>query len=111
AAGHQNAWWCDLMAHGQASDYAQFFDIDWEPIDTELHGKLLAPYLGRQYGEELKAGTLRLIHDQSGYEIAYYDARFPVAPASYPLIWSECPEVPPALQALAPQLAEIDQPA
>src|SRR5215472_7664317 len=27
-----NHWWLDVLENGQASSYAEFFDIDWEPI-------------------------------------------------------------------------------
>ena len=26
----QNAWWWDVLRHGRGSQYASFFDIDWE---------------------------------------------------------------------------------
>lgn len=26
----QNPWWWDMLRHGRSSDYARFFDIDWE---------------------------------------------------------------------------------
>ena len=38
------------------SQYAGWFDIDW----SAQQGKLLAPVLGAQYGEELRSGKLRL---------------------------------------------------
>ena len=28
-----NAWWLDVLEHGQASRYADHFDIDWSPPD------------------------------------------------------------------------------
>ena len=34
--GSDNAWWLDVLENGEASDYAEFFDIDWEPIKDEL---------------------------------------------------------------------------
>ena len=37
-------------AHGPASRYARYFDIDWDPADPALHGKVLAPFLGQPYG-------------------------------------------------------------
>src|SRR6185437_12809452 len=58
--GGDNAWWQDVLQHGPDSRYAHYFDIDWAPPDPELQGKLLAPFLGRPYGEALAAGELRL---------------------------------------------------
>src|ERR1700712_4719331 len=45
--GADNPWWPDLLRHGQASRYAEFFDVDWDCADPDLRGKVLAPFLGR----------------------------------------------------------------
>jgi (1->4)-alpha-D-glucan 1-alpha-D-glucosylmutase len=31
AASPLNPWWRDVLEHGPRSQYAHFFDIDWEP--------------------------------------------------------------------------------
>ncbi len=49
AVDRHNVWWMDVLAHGRASRYARFFDIDWEPEDKTLQGKVLLPILGRPY--------------------------------------------------------------
>ena len=56
-----NPWWWDVLANGRASEFAEFFDLDWEPLKPELRNKLLLPILGDQYGAELEAGHLRLV--------------------------------------------------
>ncbi|MCF6385918.1 malto-oligosyltrehalose synthase [Mycobacterium sp. MBM] len=38
----QNAWWWDVLAHGRASAYSTYFDIDWE-LDN---GRIVLPVLG-----------------------------------------------------------------
>nr|WP_090341807.1 malto-oligosyltrehalose synthase [Mycolicibacterium malmesburyense]CRL71884.1 malto-oligosyltrehalose synthase [Mycolicibacterium malmesburyense] len=38
----QNAWWWDVLKHGRDSDYASFFDIDWD-LDG---GRVVLPVLG-----------------------------------------------------------------
>jgi (1->4)-alpha-D-glucan 1-alpha-D-glucosylmutase len=38
----QNRWWWDVLAHGRASRYAGFFDIDWDLDD----GRIVLPILG-----------------------------------------------------------------
>lgn len=30
--GNENIWWMDVLENGQSSIYADFFDIDWEPV-------------------------------------------------------------------------------
>ena len=78
----QNAWLWSVLRLGRASPYAEYFDIDWEPADAALCGKMLAPYLGDQYGNVLAAGELSLEWDEASgeYLVAYFDARFPLAP-------------------------------
>jgi (1->4)-alpha-D-glucan 1-alpha-D-glucosylmutase len=80
AVGPGNAWWWDVLENGPASPYAHFFDIDWEPDDPELRGKVLAPFLGRSCAEALTAGEITLTHQpERGYVIKYFDLVFPVA--------------------------------
>ncbi|RZF66080.1 malto-oligosyltrehalose synthase [Sphingomonas populi] len=53
-AGGENAYWNDVLRHGQGSRYARWFDIDWsEP--------LLLPILGAPLGEVIAAGDLKLV--------------------------------------------------
>ena len=54
--GADNAWWLDVLENGRASDFAEWFDIDWDPPDPALRGKVAAPFLGAPYGEALAAG-------------------------------------------------------
>jgi (1->4)-alpha-D-glucan 1-alpha-D-glucosylmutase len=37
--GSDNAWWLDVLENGELSAYADFFDIDWEPLKTSFKGK------------------------------------------------------------------------
>jgi (1->4)-alpha-D-glucan 1-alpha-D-glucosylmutase len=39
----QNAWWWDVLRHGQASPHAVLFDIDW---DLDEDGRIVLPILG-----------------------------------------------------------------
>jgi (1->4)-alpha-D-glucan 1-alpha-D-glucosylmutase len=43
ARPEQNAWWWDVLRHGQASPHAAFFDIDW---DLDEDGRIVLPILG-----------------------------------------------------------------
>jgi len=55
-----NAWWLDVLEAGRSSPYAEFFDIEWEPLRAELRGKVLLPLLDEHYGNVLTAGELAL---------------------------------------------------
>src|SRR5947208_12322956 len=83
--GSDNAWWLDVLENGEASGYAEFFDIDWQPLKDELQGKVLVPVLGNQYGIILDRAELRLTFDQEKGEFSlhYFKHRFPVNPREY----------------------------
>jgi len=86
--GSDNAWWLDVLENGESSSYAAFFDIDWQPLKDELHGKVLVPVLHDHYGAVLESGELKLIfHSERGeFAIAYREHRFPVDPKEYPRV-------------------------
>jgi (1->4)-alpha-D-glucan 1-alpha-D-glucosylmutase len=84
AIGNDNAWWMDVLAQGRRSRYAHYFDIDWNPPNRHLAGKLLLPVLGQPYGEALEAGeiTLGRGNEGSGPIIRYRQHSFPLAPGA-----------------------------
>src|SRR6202166_1772911 len=86
--GADNAWWLEVLENGEASTYADFFDIDWYPLKDELQGKVLVPVLGDQYGTVLDRGELKLTFDieKGEFSIVYFQHRFPVNPREYPRI-------------------------
>ncbi|NDP39619.1 MAG: malto-oligosyltrehalose synthase [Rhodoferax sp.] len=86
--GGDNAWWMDVLENGPASLFAQHFDIDWQPLNRELTGKVLLPVLGDHYGDVLMSGKIVLHFDDKAGSLAllYFDHRFPLAPESYPLV-------------------------
>ena len=81
AVGSGNRWWMDVLARGQESRYAKYFDIQWNPPNSELRGKLLLPVLGRPYGEALDGGEIILRRDDetSAFIVRYFDHVFPIA--------------------------------
>ena len=83
--GNDNAWWLDVLEWGRASPYAEFFDIDWDPPDATLRGRMLAPFLGSPYGESLASGELLLSFDPHDGRlfVAFHDHRFPINPRDY----------------------------
>jgi (1->4)-alpha-D-glucan 1-alpha-D-glucosylmutase len=79
AVGAENAWWFDVLKHGQTSRYAPYFDIDWNAEDPALRGKVLLPVLGKPLNEAIDAGELAFAQGSDGLEVHYYQQRFPVA--------------------------------
>src|SRR5438045_4916421 len=92
--GSDNAWWLDVLENGEASSYAEFFDIDWEPLKDELQGKVLVPVLGDQYGTVLERGELKLAFDEGKgeFSINYFQHKFPVNPKEYPRVLAAAAE-------------------
>ena len=84
--GSDNAWWMDVLENGPASVYASFFDIDWQPANPALAGKLLVPVLGKSYGRVLERRELEPRFEREGgaFSIFYHEHRFPLDPRSYP---------------------------
>lgn len=83
--GAENDAWMDVLEHGKASQYADFFDIDWDPPNAALKDKLLVPVLGESYGTALESGDLKLRYEAEtgGFAVFYHEHRFPIAPATY----------------------------
>jgi (1->4)-alpha-D-glucan 1-alpha-D-glucosylmutase len=118
-----NHWWRDVLENGRASEYANFFDIDWNPLKAELRNKVLLPILGNQYGEELEAAHIVLVYDDQGFHVEYFDKVLPVDPQTIPLIFRAAGELRQpgdtardllsllaALAALPPHTAETEHP-
>ncbi len=91
-----NAWWMDVLENGPSSLYADFFDIDWQPLKPELRNRVLLPILGDQYGVVLENGELRLDYQDGAFLIRYYDTALPLAP----------PTATRILQQVAPAVSE-----
>ncbi len=83
--GADNPWWMDVLENGACSLYADYFDIEWQPLNAELVGKVLLPVLGDHYGDVLDRGELQLRWDGAMGELAvhYHAHRFPLAPQTY----------------------------
>ena len=84
--GADNPWWLDVLEWGPASEYAGWFDIDWEPDRRYLQEKLLVPFLGEQYGAVLESGQLALPldPDAGSFAVWAYDThKPPICPLQY----------------------------
>lgn len=83
--GADNPWWMDVLEWGKASPYSEFFDIDWQPIEPTLAGKILLPVLRDHYGAVLERGELELSLDsgQGTFSVTYCGTSFPLNPRSY----------------------------
>ncbi|MEW6475109.1 MAG: malto-oligosyltrehalose synthase [Actinomycetota bacterium] len=77
-----NRWWWDVLENGPSSQYASYFDVDWDPPEAKLRNTVLMPILGDHYGRVLEAGEFRLQRDGGAFTVHYYEHVLPVAPRS-----------------------------
>lgn len=78
AASLENAWWRDVIEHGEQSRYARYFDIDWSR-------RLTLPFLGDSFEAALENGeiTIKADPDSGKPAFAYYESFYPLSPASW----------------------------
>ncbi|MEP7248850.1 MAG: malto-oligosyltrehalose synthase, partial [Spartobacteria bacterium] len=79
----QNLWWADVLENGPSSEYARYFDIDWQPLKSDLRDKVLIPILGDQYGRVLERGELKVHYAGGRFFLRYFEHEFPIAPGTY----------------------------
>lgn len=103
-----NEFWLDVLEWGPVSPFAGFFDINWQPRQANLQGKVLVPMLGDQYGHVLERGELKLrFEPESGsFSVWYFQHRFPIHPRCYHLILGE---VDGDLRRLALTVPEVNE--
>lgn len=76
-------WWRDVLRYGPYSQYAPYFDIDWDGQPQQTTGILVYPVLGQPFGSALESGELSLEYDGSEIVVRYFDRTFPIAPKLY----------------------------
>jgi (1->4)-alpha-D-glucan 1-alpha-D-glucosylmutase len=91
--GGDNVWWLDVLEWGQASPYADFFDICWNAPKPDLRGKVLLPFLSDHYGAVLEAGELvPCFNEREGsFSVWRHEHRFPLAPHTYAMVLAAAP--------------------
>ncbi|WP_395740947.1 malto-oligosyltrehalose synthase [Prosthecobacter sp.] len=97
-----NPWWRDVLENGPASMYARFFDIDWQPLKSELVNKVLLPVLGEQYGRSLESGGFRLAYAEGDFTVRHGDYNLPLAPKTLRPLLRE------VVETLKPAPAELE---
>lgn len=75
-----NRWWRNVLANGPSSSVSEYFDIDWYPANSNLHGKVLLAILGKQYGDALESGDLRVEYCDGEFCLIYADLNLPLNP-------------------------------
>lgn len=78
-----NEWWMDVLENGPSSRYAPYFDVDWQPLKSDLRDKVLLPILSDQYGRVLERGELQVRFEEGTFYLLYGERRLPIAPRTY----------------------------
>jgi (1->4)-alpha-D-glucan 1-alpha-D-glucosylmutase len=79
-AGRANAWWWDVLENGPSSQFADHFDIDWDPPRHKLAAVVLMPVLGDHYGRVLEAGELAVERHGGSFSVRYNEHEAPLSP-------------------------------
>ncbi|HJR21869.1 MAG TPA: malto-oligosyltrehalose synthase [Dongiaceae bacterium] len=103
-----NRYWLDVLEWGAASPFAAVFDINWNPRQPNLRGKVLVPMLGDHYGHVLERGELQLKLDPEtgSFDVWYFQHRFPIHPRCYHVILGD---IDADLKRLAVSVAEVNE--
>jgi (1->4)-alpha-D-glucan 1-alpha-D-glucosylmutase len=73
-------WWRSVMSNRTSSSVSEYFDVDWNPVNSNLHGKVLLAILGGQYGDVLESGDLRIGYHDEEFCLLYGDYNLPLNP-------------------------------
>jgi (1->4)-alpha-D-glucan 1-alpha-D-glucosylmutase len=85
-----NPRWLDVLENGPNCFSARFFDVDWEPVKAELHGKVLLPILEDLYGNVLQVGRITLNFDDGAFIVACQNHRLPIGPKTAVVVLEAC---------------------
>ena len=102
----RNLWLMDVLEKGRQSEYASFFDIDWN--HEEYSGKLLVPFLGAVL-ENVLESELKIAFNGSRFVFKYYEAEYPLNARSYEEILNAAPTSLQDINQLKLQLENIHQ--
>jgi (1->4)-alpha-D-glucan 1-alpha-D-glucosylmutase len=115
AVGPENRFWDDVLAHGEASPYARWYDVAWRrpdgrPVPVRI------PVLGDLRTRLVARGELRVVVQEDRVRLRYGDGSYPLDPKTLaPLVAraaralgpgrvaGELDDVATALDALAPR--------
>ena len=78
--GGDNKFWLDLLKNGPKSEFAGWFDIDFDGPDPDLKNKVHAPFLGEPYAVALADGKFSLVEHGPGFALSYGEHLFPIRP-------------------------------
>jgi (1->4)-alpha-D-glucan 1-alpha-D-glucosylmutase len=82
----ENSMLMDVLENGLNSAFGNYFDIEWDHPMENMHHKVLAPCLGKFYGQCLEDGEIVLKYDAQGLAVHYFQLRLPINIESYSMV-------------------------
>ena len=111
AASSENPAWDDVLAHGPASRFARWFDIDWRATERELRSRVLLPILGASLTGVIQRGEIALESRDGVPRVRYFDHDLPLDPSTLPPVLDRaldcCRQALPGEHPGCTELAEI----
>ncbi|MCE5318541.1 MAG: hypothetical protein LLG04_14415 [Parachlamydia sp.] len=86
-----NGWWQDVLENGPSSPYADYFDIDWNPVRSIFQHKVLLPLLDQLYGEALENQTFKVIYREGCFKVELPGIVLPTDPKSWSILSQQFP--------------------
>lgn len=78
-----NRWWRDVLEHGPASPFADWFDLRWS---ADPEHRLVLPVLGTHYSDALDSGALVPTRDALGFALRVHQTIAPFDPQTWPVV-------------------------
>lgn len=79
----QNLMLMDIFEQRDNSPFFHYFDIDWVHPFESFQGRVLAPFLGGFYSETLENKEIKIVFNENGLSVKYYDLQFPLFLSTY----------------------------
>ena len=80
--GPENPYWDDVLARGEASPYARWFDVDWDALGRARRRQIALPVLGDPLEAVVARGEIVVRRGPTGVRAHYYEHSFPLSPES-----------------------------
>ena len=79
-AGPENPYWDDVLALGEGSPYARWFDVDWAAFAGRGQRQIVLPVLGDELPAALDRGDVTVALGTDGFRVRYYEHALPIDP-------------------------------
>lgn len=78
ASSEHGPQWRDVLARGESSRFAKWFDLRWRPFGAAGHRRLLLPILGAPLRRAVEEGQVRVVRDGASVAIEAHGRRLPL---------------------------------